>query len=95
MPANKSPKLMRRAEVSSFLKDQYGLTRSAATLAVDRCRGRGPVFAIIDGRAYYHPADVAAWAEAQISAAKPMHPRVVHRKKVGRPRKIISDGAVA
>jgi hypothetical protein len=87
-------KLLRRAEVSQFLKDEYGITRSAATLGVDSCRGAGPIYSLMQGRAYYKVADVVAWAEAQIAAATPRHPKIVHKKARGRPRKIANDGAV-
>jgi hypothetical protein len=54
-----------RADAARFLTEN-GLPIAATTLAKKAVQGSGPPFRIGNGRALYDPADLLAWAEAQL-----------------------------
>ena len=49
---------------SKYLLDKWGIARAPSTLAVDACRGVGPVHIIKNNRAYYTPESLDEWAAA-------------------------------
>jgi len=65
--ANYPPRVS-RAEASTYLKAQFGISRTAATLAKLACVGGGPKYRRVGKRAVvYDLAELDAWAEKQIS----------------------------
>jgi len=72
-------KLLRRHEVSAYLKERHGITRSTESLAVEACKGSGPKYMRIGRLTFYDPADVDAWVGAITTAGKPQKKVPSHR----------------
>ncbi len=59
-------KFLRRKDAAAYLKERYGFC-SFRTLAKLACFGGGPIFRKAGKIVLYEPADLDAWALAQMS----------------------------
>jgi hypothetical protein len=66
-------KLLRRHEVSAYLKERHGITRSTESLAVEACKGSGPKYIRIGRLTFYDPAHIDAWVRAITTPGKPQN----------------------
>jgi len=65
-----TPKYFRRADAASYVRESWGVPCSRAWLAKLAVMGGGPVFRKAGKTPLYLPADLDAWAEARIGAAR-------------------------
>jgi hypothetical protein len=66
--SRKWPRFLSRREAPRYLKDDWGITRAASTLARLASVGGGPVYKKFGRAVVYDIADLDAWVEARISA---------------------------
>jgi hypothetical protein len=71
-PAEKLyPRLFTSEPAAAYLREFWGIERSASALAKDRVAGTGPACIYIEDRPYYERATLDAWVEARISETRP------------------------
>lgn len=61
---------LRRAEASKYLKEQWGISRTPATMAKLSTVGGGPRFIHIGKIPYYPVSELDAWVQAMLSPLK-------------------------
>jgi hypothetical protein len=54
---------MRRSEASVYLKQEHDIDRASTTLAKDAVRGAGPEITYVNGRPFYTPDALDAFAK--------------------------------
>ena len=79
-----------RQQASDYLRDEHGVTRSVAALALLAFRGSGPVFRKMGRLSYYLSEDLDAWVQSMIGP--PMRSTDGTSKLKGRKRK--TEGAM-
>ena len=68
--SRKWPRFLNRREAPRYLKDEWGITRSASTLMRLASVGGGPVYKKFGRAVVYDTMDLDAWVEARLSAPK-------------------------
>jgi hypothetical protein len=65
------PTYLRRNAAANYLREKWGIPRSAKTLAKLACIGGGPVYRLFGRIPLYTTADLDAYADAKLG--KPVH----------------------
>jgi len=65
------PTYLRRSAAADYLREKWGIPRSAKTLAKLACIGGGPIYRRFGRIPLYTTADLDAYAEAKLG--KPVH----------------------
>jgi hypothetical protein len=65
-----APRRRRRAEAAEYLRLQWEMQVSSATLANYAVNGNGPIYCLIGKYAFYDDPDLDSWAQSRITPAK-------------------------
>jgi hypothetical protein len=65
------PRLFATEPAAAYLREYWGIERSASALAKDRVAGTGPTAIYIEDKPYYERVTLDAWVEARISETRP------------------------
>ena len=65
-----APRRRRRAEAAEYLRLQWEMQVSSATLANYAVNGNGPIYCLIGKYAFYDDPDLDSWAQSRITAPR-------------------------